>query len=528
MLAMAWLGFSGLIMLIAFIPLLYVEEIILQNQRLFRPIVFWSVSLFTFLSWNILTTWWIFNATPAGAFFAIVVNSLLMSLVWWISHLVSCKKGYLFGHVFLFFAWISFEYLHYQWDMSWPWLTLGNGLANDVKLIQWVEYTGVFGGTAWILAVNLQLFHFLKRVADVPIRRSLIRLSIVLILIIIPISFSLIRYSSYSEKYDPVEVVIAQPNIDPYHEKFARMSPNEQLSRLLHVSDSLGASSVNFFVGPETALHAVWENNSSLNDQLEGILNFLKRKYPDAAYVVGATTFRSYSSGEPITTTARYSADSTVIYDAYNAACFIANDQPVQYYHKTKLVSGVEKMPFEKHLAFLKHLVIDLGGISGTLGTQNDTVVFRHGKAVVAAPVCYESGYGEYLTRFIKKGANILFVITNDGWWKNTPGYRQHLSYSRLRAIELRRSIARSANTGISCFINQRGDILQKTSWWTSTSVYGRINLNEEVTFYARHGDYIAQLSVLIISLLLCIYIVDIVLIRLKCSRSEKSKKEPH
>jgi len=290
----------------------------------------------------------------------------------------------------------------------------------------------------------------------------------------------------------------------------------------------LGVASVNFFVGPETALHEVWENNSRWNDQLEGIRNYLKRKYPDAAYIVGATTFRSYSACDPITATARYSADSSVIYDAYNAACFIANDQPVQYYHKTKLVSGVEKMPFEKHLAFLENLVIDLGGISGTLGTQNDTVVFRHGKAVVAAPVCYESGYGEYLTRFIKKGANIFFVITNDGWWKDTPGYRQHLSYSRLRAIELRRSIARSANTGISCFINQRGDILQKTSWWTSTAISGKMNLNEKVTFYARHGDYIAQLSVFIFLMLFCVYIVDFVKIRLKNNRSEKSKKEPH
>jgi apolipoprotein N-acyltransferase len=528
MLAMAWLGSSGLILLIALIPLLYVEEIILQNQRLFRPIVFWSVSLLTFLCWNILSTWWIFNATPAGAIFAIIINSFLMSLVWLLSHVVTRKKGYLFGHIFLFFAWISFEYLHYNWDMSWPWLTLGNGLANDIKLIQWVEYTGVFGGTAWILAINLLLFHFLKGLADESLRRLLSRLSIVLIVIIFPISFSLIRYSSYSEKYDPVEVVIAQPNIDPYHEKFGSMSHMEQLSRLLHVSGSMGDAPVNFFVGPETALHAVWENNSIVNDQVEGILNFLRQKYPDAGYLVGATTFRRYSSGDPITATARYSADSTVIYDAYNAACFIAIDQPVQYYHKTKLVSGVEKMPFEKQLAFLKNLVIDLGGITGTLGTQNDTVVFRHGKAVVAAPVCYESGYGEYLTRFIKKGANIFFVITNDGWWKNTPGYRQHLSYSRLRAIELRRSIARSANTGISCFINQRGDILQKTSWWTAATIAGKMNLNEKVTYYARHGDYIAQLSVLIFSMLLCVYIVDIVLIRLKCNSSEKSKKEPH
>ena len=98
-----------------------------------------------------------------------------------------------------------------------------------------------------------------------------------------------------------------------------------------------------------------------------------------------------------------------------------------------------------------------------------------------------------------------MSIITNDGWWRDTPGYKQHLSYARLRAIELRRSIARSANTGISALINQRGDIVARTQRWEEAALRGNLNLNEDLTFYVLHGDIIARLSQFL-SVLLLLY----------------------
>jgi len=91
----------------------------------------------------------------------------------------------------------------------------------------------------------------------------------------------------------------------------------------------------------------------------------------------------------------------------------------------------------------------------------------------------------------------MLFIITNDCWWGNTPGHRQHLVYGRLRAIELRRSIARSANTGISCFMNQRGDIQQPTKYWEEDVIAQPLNRNHDITFYARYGDYLAKAALI-------------------------------
>jgi apolipoprotein N-acyltransferase len=187
----------------------------------------------------------------------------------------------------------------------------------------------------------------------------------------------------------------------------------------------------------------------------------------------------------------------------FNTAIFLGNNGQTQIYHKSILVVGVEKMPFARYLGFLGDLVINIGGTTNSLGRQEEPSNFIPKDKIEVAPViCYESVFGEFVTKYVKKGAQLIFIITNDGWWKNTPGYHQHLSFARLRAIETRRSIARSANTGISCFINQRGDVLQATDWWVEDAIKGSVNANDEITFYVKAGDYIARISLFVAALL--------------------------
>jgi apolipoprotein N-acyltransferase len=508
LLSLAWLGFSGIILLIAFIPLFYVEDCLIENRHSVRSFNFLIYSFAAFIFWNALSAWWMCNASIVGALFAIVTNSTLMSVVFWLFHIVKRKRGDILGYTFLISAWLSFEFLHYQCDLSWPWLTLGNGFANDVQLIQWYEYTGVFGGSLWVLVVNIFSWSVLRRYIYAQQKPTTLQSILIVFTIIIPVVCSLISYNSYREEIDRVNIVVAQPNIDPYSDKFSGLSQTEQLSRLLSVCDLLGDSSIDFFIGPETALTGVWETDSRGDSLIQRIRTF-QNKYPKAAFVVGSITFREYPSDKGIKQFSRYNADSSFIYGAFNSALFIDVDKPVEFYHKSNLVSGVEKMPFKKYFHFIDKFIIDLGGTTGTLGTQSEPSVFAKDQSVVGVPICYESVYGEYLTGFVKKGANLIFVITNDGWWKDTPGYKQHLSFSRLRAIELRRGIARSGNTGISCLINQRGDILQKTGWWQQTSISGSLNRNSKLTFYAQHGDYIARINVLLLALIIVILLID-------------------
>jgi len=170
----------------------------------------------------------------------------------------------------------------------------------------------------------------------------------------------------------------------------------------------------------------------------------------------------------------------------------------------------VEQMPFPEVLKLVESYAIDLGGTSGTLGTQSERTVFKGiDPTQQAAPsICYESVYGDFMRSYIAKGANFIVIITNDGWWGETPGYKQHLAYARLRAIENRRSIVRSANTGISCIINQRGDIVKSLPYWQTGAFSGTIELNTNLTIFSITGDLLGRTASLLSIALLILYFV--------------------
>ena len=94
-------------------------------------------------------------------------------------------------------------------------------------------------------------------------------------------------------------------------------------------------------------------------------------------------------------------------------------------------------------------------------------------------------------------------MITNDGWWKNTPGYRHHYNFSPIRAIECRRDMVRVANNGISALIDAKGRVIARSPWWKKTTLKGAIHLRQGQTFFARHGDWLGRISLLLGALLL-------------------------
>jgi apolipoprotein N-acyltransferase len=243
----------------------------------------------------------------------------------------------------------------------------------------------------------------------------------------------------------------------------------------------------------------IWEDKMANAEDLK-MLHALLIKYPNLNILIGASTLKAFMPNETVSSTARKFGNSQEYYDSYNTALQLDNTGNIQTYHKSKLVPGVEKMPWPAVFKYIERFAIDLGGISGSLGMQDEReAFFTPNKKFAAGPiVCYESVYGEYVGEYVNKGANFLAIITNDGWWGDTPGYKQHLNYGRLRAIETRRSIVRSANTGISAIINQKGEIEQASKWWKEAAIKATINVNNELTFYTRFGDYLGLLAIFI------------------------------
>ncbi len=492
----AWYEFStGLILLFAMVPLLFVEDYYCRNKAEHRPHKVFLMASVSFFTWNLGTTWWLWNATEIGMFVAMTINTALMSTVFWLFHVTHRNAGKGPGYFGLIVYWLVFEHFYMNGEINWPWLNLGNGLANDIYFIQWYEYTGAFGGTLWILTSNILAFFVLRQIILHGNLKGKMPVFIALCcVVLIPVIASLVIYTTYREKHDPREIVIVQPNIDPYNEKFGGMEMTRQMDIMIGLGDSLATDSTDYIVAPETFINDnIWEDQIYRNKYILTICNYLYRNHPGASFVVGITFSKMYRDPEEKTPTAREIQGTGYWYDSFNAAIQIDTTLKPQVYKKSKLVVGVEKMPYPQYLGFLRKLTLRLGGTFRSLGTQESRENFfsQRDSTQVAPVICYESVFGQYVTDYVRKGANLIFVITNDGWWGDTPGYRQHFSFSRLRAIETRRSVARSANTGISSFINQKGEILQRTAYWVPASIRGEINANDKMTFYVKNGDYI-------------------------------------
>lgn len=490
---------------IAFVPILMLEGHYSQPGYKRAGWKFFGWLMLIFLTWNILTTWWIWNASPEGATAAIIANSLLMTLPLLFFRITRRTAGSRFGYTSLFFYWISFEHLHYNWELNWPWLAVGNVFARFPEWVQWYEYTGVPGGTVWVWLINLTIYHALKA-RNFAARQWAISGGL---LLIVPLLLSYIIYFTWQEKGEDIEVVIIQPNIDPYAEKYED-SPNyipveEQIQRFVKQAEPQITANTRFVVFPETAIGGrALQENIIQSEKVLAPLKKLADRHPQLSIIIGASTYLVYNESEGgYTERSRYREDIGH-YDHYNTALHLKKDTAIALYHKSKLVPAVEGLPYPHLLNAAGNFFIDLGGTTGGLGIQKDRTVFTAPDGTAAGPViCYESIFGDFVTEYVRKGADVLFIITNDGWWGHTAGHRQHLHYASLRAIETRRSIARSANTGISCYINQRGDILQPTKYWEQATLRSNIKTNKAITFYVRFGDYIGRILSFIMPFLL-------------------------
>jgi apolipoprotein N-acyltransferase len=298
-------------------------------------------------------------------------------------------------------------------------------------------------------------------------------------------------------------IVIVQPNIDPY-EKIATGTFDTQLRKLIRLSDSAIDSNTVLVIWPETALYN--EENGGIEEDHMKELHFLRPlwdfldRHPQLNLLTGMESFRFFSDRHSPSAFRVPGGDMYV--ESYNAAAILDSSGLLQVYHKSRLVPGVETLP--PFLHFIDSWFEKFGGTTAGYTGQPDrtplTTSDHHYS--IATAVCYESIYGEFLSRYVRNGANLIAIITNDGWWGNTPGHRQHEDYARLRAVETRRWVVRSANTGISCVIDPNGRITVFRPWDQVATIKANIPPENEKTFYVQYGDCISHIAILLTILL--------------------------
>ena len=507
----------GFLALFGMVPLFFIEDICRKHDVKGGT---WYYYLL-FVVWNTITTYWVSYATLPGGIAAILLNAFQMSLVFWFYRLFKkqilkrdgASRDSFIPYLFFIVTWLGWEHYYFDAEVSWPWLVLGNAFAGSIKSVQWYEYTGTLGGSLWILLSNVLLYRIIVKEAgrdkDAGECKYQRRQRYALYggyasLIILPFVISFVMFSSYEEKKDPCEFVLLQPNIEPYQDKFNTLTRDEQDDILFRLAERGVTPQTSFVVAPETFTWFINEDAPYTCPTVRRMGAFVK-KHPKTNFITGAVTMRQYVTRNAPSLTAKKGRGYW--YDTFNASVMMDSSGRCDFFHKSKLVVLTEFIPYPKLLAPINKLAIELGGATGSYGTQPEITIFEGSDGIkIGTAICYESVYGDYYRDYILKGAQVMSIITNDGWWSNTPGYRQHLRYASLRAIETRRSIARSANTGISAFINQRGERVAELGWWHEDCLTGSINLNNELTFFVRHGDFIGRISTFMFTLLALLY----------------------
>jgi apolipoprotein N-acyltransferase len=328
---------------------------------------------------------------------------------------------------------------------------------------------------------------------------------------VIPSVISLVLYLSIKPSTgSESEVVIVQPDYDPYTEKFT-VPFEEQLEKAIEMAGESVTKNTDWLVFPETTVDDPINEFDMAENKYIRILKGLVNRYPGLNVVAGVVSYKQSQALLEAASPAGNNRDVNSLFKNYfNSAVKIDSGPVIQVYHKSKLVPGFETVFTSGPLRLVKKLLPELGGTNRGYEPQKERTCFAddNRSQTIAPVICYESIYGEFVTDYIKEGAEAIFVITNDGWWKNTNGYKQHFAHSSMRAIETRRPLVRSANTGISGIIDIKGKVIQKSDWWTPTVLKGVISPETRITFYVRFGDYLMYIAGMISLLILLMVFV--------------------
>lgn len=436
----------------------------------------------SFVLWNLLSTYWLMMATVTGGAAAILANAALMLIPLWLIRKLFLSDLNPIGSSFLAAAvWVSYEFLHHQWDLAWPWLTLGNAWSNLTGVIQYISVTGVWGISFWVMFTAALSYHALTTMSK-PIMKNAL-----LIFLAFPVFSILAMINIHQPDDQPFHVTIVQPNSDSYENYGGHPSLDHLVTNLLALSNSARTDSTQLLIWPENALDAVIPLSSPQISRIRDSLSVWNTEL-----ITGSGYLKYYDEGnEPPLTRGIHSGKS---YNVFNAAFQIRAEHPVAVYEKGRLVPMVERFPF---VDFLNRIdIFEWVNWSSLMnyGLGREATVFEVDGGRTPALICYDSVFPGWVNQFASNDLDFLTIITNDGWWGDSHGHIQHFAYARLRAIEQRKWIARAANNGISGIISPDGKIQLETEYWAEDAFSYQIYRIEERTFYGRFGDWLAWL----------------------------------
>lgn len=445
----------GFVIYFALIPLIFA----LQDKGLSDA--FKIGYIFGLIS-NSILLFWIGWATIPGAAAAILLLCFYTAFFTWFYALMQKKWGK--GSLFLLpFLWVAMEYVRSLTEISFPWLNLAYTQTYYLNLIQYASITGNYAVSFWIVCLNLIIYLIIKYQ-----RRIGLAISIFAILIILPYIYGWSVMSETIEENN-IKIALLQGSIEP-KVKWDQRFLDYNIQTFVDMSKKTAGEDVDLILWPETAAPCYLASESLYMDRIQAAsdsLNIPLLVGTNDYEVIKGTRFLYYNS----------------------AFLFKPKGRYPQIYNKIHLVPFSEKIPYDEKLRISDKIQLGQSDFS----SGKDLTIFQIPKGRFATLICFESVYPALVRNFVKRGAEFLVNITNDGWFGKTHGPFQHAQIAVFRAIENRISIARCANTGVSMFIDPFGRVIGATKIFVRTTVIDQIPSKLKDTFYTRHGDWFAQ-----------------------------------
>jgi apolipoprotein N-acyltransferase len=524
---------------------------------------FWRFLLNIYLAmfiFSVLGMSWLITSTTLGAILLFFVSAFIQTVPFVAFFFMRQTLGWRVALWSAPVVWTAWEWLYQQSEGSIGWLGMGPSQSNLYLLVQYVDITGVWGITFWLVLFNVlvvmavedcglrisdfelidgedakapagsvqttafrRAFSLTKNPAKAgPLNFLMRRLAVVaMVMLLPPIAYStyvFVKGSRAAAGGREISVLMVQPNIDPWR-KFDRNTRAITLGKTVALTDAgVARNKPDLIIWPETAVPYFFLEETAAQE-------FLQRSVSrwDVPLLTGTLDRQSYNNPQTLKPLGENQEGNAKL---FNAAMLLTPeprgaDQSLtaqsseleetetdnrartnqrfkvktsELYHKRVLMPFAERVPFVDQFPALSRLAINVGGTGG-FSPGHEATVFSFKdpsgeKVTVAAAICYEQQYPAQMAEFVRNGAEMLALITNEGWWSQTHGAYQMAAFTRLRSIETRRAIARTANTGVTCFIDPWGRIYDQVSWWSEQTVTGKVRLSQEMSLYVRYPDY--------------------------------------
>ncbi len=455
----------GFLMWIGFIPLIHIW---FKNESKNNGVLGYLFGI----THNFIAFYWI--GLNSGASFWIVLLSLIAAViylgVYWaiIGWAFGKLKGISNSIIIFPFLVVTMEWVRSFGSLGFPWGNIVLTQLDYIDFVQIMEITGSAGITFWVSLTNVVIYLITKDFN----KNKKYGLALIFGSLAIGI-FGNIQKTKYENSDKNIDVAIIQPNLDP-NEKWNFNKRKETIAFM----DSLVQEAINLdpdlILLPETAYPAYLVKNKSIRKRIQ-----LKVDSSKVPILIGTVHSVIQSTGEK---------------NYFNSSILLSPDNDFILYNKIHLVPFAEYIPLSWKFPFLKNLNFGQGNFK----KGNDYTVFNVDNYKFSNLICYESSIPQLVRIFIKKNIDFITIQTNDGWLGKSSGPFQHFDIARIRAIENRVPIVRSANTGISGLILSNGKIDYKQSLDQLAVFMVSIPIFKTGSFYTIYGDIFVLLCLIL------------------------------